>query len=218
MVLLNQFLKMKILQVKILSMPEIKIIRFQRFHDSRGYFAETFKRSDVLENPELEFLKSFDFTQFNESFAKAGVVKGLHFQWQPPLGKLLRTVSGHMVDMILDIRKNSPTVGKIIMHDMPSVASDEYNEWIWLPPGFAHGSYFLEDSLIEYFFTADYNPKAEAGISPFADDLDWSLCEPKLREQFEALRTQSLINDRDRNGFSFSAWNADERSGNFIYA
>lgn len=208
---------MKILEIKNLAIPEIKTIRFQRFADNRGYFAETFRKSDVLQKSELVFLKSYDFIQMNESFARKNVVKGLHFQWDPPLGKLLRTVSGHMVDMILDIRKNSPTQGKIIMHDMPSLASEEYNEWIWLPPGFAHGSYFVEDSLVEYFFSADYNPKGEAGISPFAEDLDWSLCDAGLKHQFELMKPQALINDRDKSSMSLAKWQNDGRSENFIY-
>lgn len=208
---------MKTLEIKSLAIPEIKVIRFQRFADSRGYFTETFNESEVLANPDLAFLKNLDFVQFNESFAKAGVIKGLHFQWQPPLGKMLRTVHGHMVDMILDIRKNSPTLGKIILYDMPSLASDGYNEWIWLPPGFAHGSYFVKDSLVEYFFTANYNPRAEAGISPFAQDLDWSLCDAGLKDQFELISPQALINDRDKNAMVLKAWQDDERSGNFIY-
>ena len=114
---------MKILEVKSLAIPEVKVIRFARFPDNRGYFSETFKQSDVLKNPELAFLKPFDFVQTNESFSKKRVVKGLHFQWQPPLAKLLRTISGHMVDMILDIRKNSPTLGKIILYDLRIICS-----------------------------------------------------------------------------------------------
>ena len=62
-----------------------------------------------------------------------GVIKGLHFQWQPPMGKLVRMVRGHMVDMILDIHQTSPTFGRIILYDMPDHAKDDYGEWIWVP-------------------------------------------------------------------------------------
>src|SRR3989344_6332458 len=109
---------MNVIQTKQLAIPGIKVIRFGRFLDARGYFTETLRKSDVAKNKELEFIKDVNFVQFNENYVKAGVLKGLHFQWQPPLGKLLRTVSGHMVDMILDVRKNSPTEGKIILYDM----------------------------------------------------------------------------------------------------
>lgn len=207
---------MKILEVKNLALPGVKVIRFGRFADQRGYFAETFRQSDVQENSELDFLKPFTFVQTNESFARSGVVKGLHFQWQPPLGKLLRTVQGRMVDMILDIRKSSPAFGKIILYDLPSNSLQDYNEWIWLPPGVAHGNFFLQDSLIEYFFTANYNSKAEAGISPLADDLDWSACDPVLKREFEKLgREKILISDKDKSAMSLSAWKNDLRSENF---
>lgn len=207
---------MKILKVKNLSLDGVKVIRFGRYPDNRGYFSETFKQSDISKTAELEFLKPYNFVQTNESFSKAGVAKGLHFQWDPPLGKLLRTISGHMVDMILDIRKNSPTLGKIILYDLPADPSQDYNEWIWLPPGMAHGSFFTADSLNEYFFTADYNPKAEAGISPLAKDLDWSLCEPALKQQFDALKQgEILLSPKDRAGMSFNDWQQDERSKNF---
>lgn len=210
---------MKILEVKNLALPGVKVIRFGRFLDSRGYFAETFRQSDVQENLELAFLKPFTFVQTNESFARAGVVKGLHFQWQPPLGKLLRTVQGHMVDIILDIRKNSPAFGKIILYDLPANTLQDYNEWIWLPPGVAHGNFFLQDSLNEYFFTAHYNPKAEAGISPLAEDFDWTVCDPVLKQQFEKLgREEILISEKDKNGMSLTAWKSDLRSENLIYA
>ena len=207
---------MKILEVKSLAIPEVKVIRFARFPDNRGYFSETFKQSDVLKNPELAFLKPFDFVQTNESFSKKRVVKGLHFQWQPPLAKLLRTISGHMVDMILDIRKNSPTLGKIILYDLPAETSQAYNEWIWLPPGMAHGSFFLADSLNEYFFTADYNPLGEAGISPLSQDLDWSLADAGLKQQFDQIKSgEILISKKDTNGMSFADWQKDERFKNF---
>ena len=207
---------MKILEVKNLKLDGVKIIRFARFADSRGYFSETFRKSDQQENPDLGFLKPFDFVQTNESFSKKGVVKGLHFQWQPPLAKLLRTISGHMVDMILDVRKNSPTLGKIILYNLPSSENLDYNEWIWLPPGMAHGSFFLQDSLTEYFFTANYNPAGEAGISPLAQDLDWSLADARLKKQFDELKQGSiLISPKDKEGMSFNAWQKDERSEYF---
>lgn len=207
---------MRILEVKNLAIDGVKVIRFGRFPDNRGYFAETFRRSDVASNPELSFLTSFDFPQTNESFAREGVIKGLHFQWEPPLAKLFRTISGHMVDMILDIRKNSPTLGKIILYDLPASANEDFNEWIWLPPGLAHGSFFLEDSLNEYFFTANYTPQAEAGISPLSEDLDWSLADARLKQQFEQLKQGDiLISGKDKAGMSFTDWQKDERSNNF---
>jgi dTDP-4-dehydrorhamnose 3,5-epimerase len=207
---------MRILDIKTLALSGVKVIKFARFADDRGYFTETFRQSDVKKNSQLDFLQSYNFVQTNESFSKKNVVKGLHFQWEPPLGKLLRTINGHMVDMILDIRKQSPTFGKIILYDLPASQNQDYGEWIWLPPGVAHGSFFLEDSFNEYFFTADYNPKGEAGISPLTEDLDWSLADVKLKEQFEQLKQGAiLISDKDKAGMSLTDWQEDERAENF---
>ena len=210
---------MKILAVDQLKILEIKVVRFARFRDQRGYFTEHFRQSDFRTNPLAPFMEGVEFVQTNESFSKAGTVRGLHFQWNPYMGKLVRTLYGHMVDLILDIRRGSPTFGKAIAYDMPSNKSEDFNEWIWVPPGFAHGNTFLEDTSIEYFCSGEYSPGNEAGISPLAEDIDWSLCDQSLRETFhEIVSSTPLITDKDKNGLSVSSWEKDERSKNFIYA
>ena len=70
---------------------------------------------------------------------------------------------------------------------MPSHPGDDFSQWIWVPPGFAHGNVFLLDTTIEYFCSGEYNPECEASISPLADDLDWSLCDPTLKDQFSEI-------------------------------
>src|SRR5215211_324141 len=210
---------MKILGVEQLEIPEIKIIRFARFRDQRGYFTEHFRKSDFQTNPLTSFMEGVEFVQANESFSRAGTVRGLHFQWNPYMGKLVRTLQGHMVDLVLDIRKGSPRFGKAIAYDMPSAGSEDFDEWIWVPPGFAHGNMFLEDTSIEYLCSGEYSPGNEAGISPLAEDIDWSLCEQDLRGTFyEVASSTRLITDKDRNNLSVSAWEKDERSNNFVYA
>src|SRR5439155_25851733 len=146
--------------------PEIKVIRFGRFRDYRGYFTEHFRRSDLHTHPQTAFLKGVEFVQGNESFSRAGTIRGLHFQWNPYMGKLVRTLSGHMIDLVLDIRKGSPTFGKAVAYEMPANAQDAFGEWIWVPPGFAHGNAFLAETSIEYFCSGEYSPHCEAGISP----------------------------------------------------
>jgi dTDP-4-dehydrorhamnose 3,5-epimerase len=208
----------KILSAEQLEIPEIKVIRFARFRDERGYFTEQFRRDDFDTNPLTPFMAGVEFVQANESFSRATTVRGLHFQWNPYMGKLVRTLHGHMVDVVLDIRKGSPTFGKAIAYDMPSEASEEFNEWIWVPPGFAHGNTFLVDTSIEYLCSGQYSPGNEAGISPLAEDIDWSLCDPSLRETFHDIASDTaLMTNKDRNGFTVSAWERDERSGNFVY-
>lgn len=194
-------------------------MRFARFGDERGYFTEHFRDSDFRTNPQTPFMREVDFVQANESFSRATTVRGLHFQWNPYMGKLVRTLYGYMIDVVLDIRKGSPTFGKAIAYDMPSDTGDEFNEWIWVPPGFAHGNTFLEDTSIEYFCSGEYSPGCEAGISPLSEDIDWSLCDQSLRETFYGIASStSLMTDKDRNGLSVSEWESDERSGNFVYA
>jgi dTDP-4-dehydrorhamnose 3,5-epimerase len=197
--------------------PEVKVIRFARFNDSRGFFAEAFKKSDFIGNPVLSFMRGFDFLQINENYSKPGVVRGLHFQWNPYLGKLVRTLRGRMVDVFLDIRKASKTFGQAAMYALPVDMSADYSEWIWVPPGFAHGNYFTEESQIEYLCTSEYSPGCEAGISPFAKDIDWSKCDSQLKKEFDMIASGNLlVADKDKNGFSLASWQSDPRSDNFI--
>lgn len=209
---------MKILEVSNLAISGLKIIRFARFCDHRGYFTESFRSSDITSHPDLECIRGMTFVQTNESFSKKGTIRGLHFQWNPYMGKLVRTIAGHMVDLVLDIRKGSPHFGKIIGYDMPGSVESDYQEWIWVPPGFAHGNYFIENTIIEYFCSGEYSQGCEAGISPLSSDLDWSLCEKTLRQQFLNLVNDTpIITEKDSNGLSLGQWSADVSSENFVF-
>ena len=195
----NEEKPMKITEIEALKIEDVKIVRFVRFCDHRGYFTEHFRRSDFANHAELGFMKGVEFVQCNESCSKKGVIRGLHFQWNPYMGKLVRTLAGRMVDMVLDIRKGSPTFGKIVCYDMPAGPEADHAEWIWVPPGFAHGNFFTEETLIEYFCSGEYSPGCEAGISPLSPDIDWSLCDPQLAEEFKKIAASTeLITDKDR--------------------
>jgi len=209
---------MNILEVRDLAIPEIKTIRYGKFADPRGFFAEHFRKSDFANHPQLAFLKGVEFFQCNESYSRPGTIRGLHFQWNPYMGKLVRTLKGRMVDLILDIRKLSPSFGKIIGYDMPADLHADFGEWIWIPPGFAHGNYFTVDSHIEYFCSGEYSPGCEAGISPLAADLDWSACDPNIKGNFDAVAAaEPLMTDKDRNGFSLAAWKENPHSERFKF-
>ncbi len=209
---------MKLLGVSTLAIEAVKVIKFARFCDHRGYFTEHFRRSDFANHPDMNFMKDVAFVQCNESYSQKGTIRGLHFQWNPYMGKLVRTLSGRMVDMVLDIRKGSPTYGQIILHDMPNDPKADFSEWIWVPPGFAHGNFFTEDTMIEYFCSGEYSPGCEAGISPLAEDIDWSICGPRLNELFDGIASStSLITDKDKNGYSLANWTDSEDSDNFVY-
>jgi dTDP-4-dehydrorhamnose 3,5-epimerase len=208
---------MKIDSIKILAIPEIKVIKFSRFMDHRGYFTEPYSIRDFISLiPEINL---GEVIQINESFSKNNTIRGLHFQWNPYMGKLIRTVRGHMIDLILDIRLNSPTFGKIIGYNMASTLNDNFNEWIWIPAGFAHGNVFLEDTIIQYLCNGEYNWKCESGISPIAADIDWSLCDSYLKYIFYGIKynPELKITDKDKNAFSLEQWKANENSKNFIY-
>ena len=209
---------MKIIEVKELAISSVKVIRYGRFCDHRGYFTEHYRKSD-FHNPEtMNFMKNVEFMQCNESYSRKGTVRGLHFQWNPVMGKLVRTLRGRMIDMVLDIRKGSPTFGMIILYDMPADHNNDFGEWIWVPPGFAHGNIFTEESMIEYFCTGQYSPGCEAGISPLAEDINWELCDPDLKKIFDNIApSTSLITDKDKNGFSVSQWNENKNSSQFVY-
>jgi len=209
---------MKVVSVTSLAIPDVKLIRFGRACDSRGYFSESFRKSFVNKNKDLAFLHNVDFVQAIDSFSKKNTVRGLHFQWNPAMGKLVRTLRGRMVDLMLDIRKGSPTMGKMIAHEMPYDPSLSYSEWIWIPPGFAHGNYYTADSSIEYFCSGEGYSNHEGSISPFSTDLDWSECDPFLLKEFASLLDRAIISDKDKRGLSLKQWFADERSDHFRYA
>jgi len=209
---------MKIEEIKKLAIEDIKVIRFGRFCDTRGYFTEHYRKGDFARHSEMAFMAGVQFVQANESFSREGTIRGLHFQWNPYMGKLVRTLSGRMVDMVLDIRKGSPTFGKIVCYDMRATPEANWSEWIWVPPGFAHGNFFTEATLIEYFCSGEYSQGCEAGISPLAGDIDWGLCVPALKTLFHSIASSiPLITDKDRNGFTVTGWADDGRSNNFIY-
>jgi dTDP-4-dehydrorhamnose 3,5-epimerase len=187
-----------------------------RFRDQRGYFTEHFRRSDLWNHDQTSFLKGIEFVQGNESFSRKSTLRGLHFQWNPFMGKMVRTLSGRMIDIVLDIRKDASTFGKAILHEMPADPGAETQEWIWVPPGFAHGNLFLEDTVIEYLCSGEYSPGCEAGISPLAADIDWSLCPPDLKRAFDQMVSDTLIiTDKDKDGPSVAAWKNDPRSEEF---
>lgn len=209
---------MKLLGVEKLQVKAVQIITFARFLDKRGYFTEHYRKSDFINYPGLDFVKNGGFVQANESYSKKGTVRGLHFQWNPYMGKLVRTLAGRMIDMVLDIRKASPTFGKIILYDMPADNEADYQEWIWIPPGFAHGNFFVENTMIEYFCTGEYSPDCEACISPLAKDIDWTFCNTNLKNLFDSIAfSTGLITDKDKNGFTLEEWLENENSNNFIY-
>jgi dTDP-4-dehydrorhamnose 3,5-epimerase len=206
---------MKIIHIGSLEFPEVKVIRAAKYRDARGYFYEPFRRSEI--ERAAPFLRGVQFPQSNASFSRAGTVRGMHFQWDPPMGKLVRTVHGRMIDLVLDVRPISPTYGRIAAVDMP--ASEEWADLIWVPPGFAHGNVFPMDTYIEYLCSGEYNPRGEAGVSLLAPDIDWSGVNSRLREEIQSfLGGATLMTEKDRTALTAGAWARDPRASSPVFS
>ena len=128
------------------------------------------------------------------------------------MGKLVRTIHGTMIDLALDIRMGSKTFGQLIAYEMVANPNVDTGQWIWIPPGFAHGNMFATDTTIEYLCTAEYVPTCQGEISPLASDIDWSLCDPKIKEAFESFALNAIMSAKDRAAMSLGEWEKDERS------
>ena len=138
------------------SIPELLIIQPTIHKDNRGYFIESYKHSEFESNG----LRT-DFLQQNQTKSSKGVLRGLHYQLNYGQGKLVWVSQGKVMDIALDIRKDSPTFGcyESIIHD------DESHKRFYIPEGFAHGFYVLsEKAIFQYMCTEIYHPEDEQGI------------------------------------------------------
>lgn len=146
------------MHVERLSIPEILILKPKRFGDERGFFSETYNRRAFAEaGVKLEFV------QDNHAYsAQQGTVRGLHFQTAPfAQDKLVRVVRGAILDVVVDIRKGSPTYGQ---HVAAEISADAWNQ-ILVPVGFAHGLCTLvPDTEVIYKVTNHYSPEHDKGI------------------------------------------------------
>lgn len=142
------------------------------FEDERGYFFESYNINLFREHGIQE-----DFLQDNQSFSRKGVVRGLHFQREPfAQGKLVRVIRGAVLDVVVDIRPDSPTFGQYESF----LLTEENRKMVYLPAGFAHGFSTLEDAIFSYKCTNVYHKSSEGGIL-YNDSLlgiDWQVADP----------------------------------------
>jgi len=151
------------------------------YKDERGGFFETFNKT-VFEKHGLPI----EFIQDNQSFSVKGVVRGLHFQREPyAQGKLVRVVSGRVIDVAVDIRAESPTFGQYELVELDAIRQNMF----YVPAGFAHGFVALEDSVFCYKCTNVYNKASEGGIVWNDPDLniDWQVAAPIVSEKDQQL-------------------------------
>ena len=163
------------------------ILHADVYSDDRGYFMEVY-RSDRFTGLGLPG----SFAQDNHSRSRKGVLRGLHFQWDPPQGKLLRVTAGTAFFALVDLRKNSPTLGK----HFPIELAAGTGRQIWAPPGFANGFCALSDAIeIQYKCTAVYNSAGEGAIRWDDPDLGirWPVDAP-------------VLSPKDAGAQTFAAW------------
>lgn len=138
------------------KIKDVYIIDVKTYGDNRGYFMETYKESDFKEAG-----LNYNFVQDNQSSSRKGVLRGLHFQKTHPQAKLVRVIKGEVLDVAVDLRKNSPTYGQWV----GAVLSEENMRQFMIPRGFAHGFMVMSD-YAEFAYKCDelYHPEDEGGI------------------------------------------------------
>ncbi len=170
------------------------------FQDSRGFFMEAY-REDQFKSLGLPY----HFVQDNHSRSACGVVRGLHFQWDPPMGKLMRVTSGHAFLVAVDIRRGSPTIGRWVGIE----ASAENRRQVWAPAGFARGFCVLSEfAEIQYKTTGLYNSKAESGIL-------WN--DPTIGIEWPLPAAEISLSEKDKRAQTLAQWLASPSSERFTY-
>jgi dTDP-4-dehydrorhamnose 3,5-epimerase len=182
------------------SLRDVVVVVPEIFQDDRGFFLETY-REDQFRALGLPT----QFVQDNHSRSVKGVIRGLHFQWEPPMGKLMRVSLGSAFLVAVDIRKGSPSLGQWVGVE----ASAENRRQVWAPAGFARGFCVLSDfAEIQYKCTGIYNGKAESGIL-------WNDTEIGIAWPISVSEAQ--LSDKDRKAPTLAQWLASPSSANFQY-
>lgn len=153
--------------------------------DTRGYFYESFN-AKLLADAGI----TSDFVQDNQSFSQKGALRGLHAQ-KPPFaqGKLVRVIQGSVLDVVVDIRKNSPAYGKSYNVEL----SGENHRQLWVPPGFLHGFLTLEDNTIfTYKVTSYYDKNSEIGVM-------WNDADLNIAWNDNITTDELILSDKDQN-------------------
>lgn len=177
---------------------DVVVIKPVVLGDARGFFMETY-REDNFRDLGLPT----QWVQDNHSRSSKGVLRGLHFQWEPPMGKLMRVSRGAAFLVAVDIRKDSPTLG----HWFGIEVTEDNKKQVYAPYGFARGFCALTDECeVQYKCTGIYNARAESGISYNDPEIgiDWPI-------------QHALVSGKDAKAQSLRQWLASPLSGNIIY-
>jgi dTDP-4-dehydrorhamnose 3,5-epimerase len=171
------------------------------FEDERGFFVEVFRADQFA-----ELGLPTTFVQDNHSRSRKGVLRGLHFQWEPPMGKLMRVTQGSAFLVAVDIRKGSPTLGQWFGMEI----SAKNKKQVWAPAGFARGFYVISDyAEVQYKCTGIYNSQRESGIL-------WN--DPRIGIEWPLDHTAELvIADKDNKARTLDQWLASPESEYFRF-
>ena len=186
-------------RLKSTDIDDVLVVENEIFEDGRGLFVEIY-RKDIFQQVGLPA----EFVQMNLSRSSQNILRGLHFQWDPPVGKLMRVAFGKAFLVAVDIRRGSPTLGDWV--GMELAARDR--KQFWAPAGFARGFAVLsEHAEIEYLCTGLYNPAAESNIRWNDPDIgiDWPVTDP-------------VLSARDGKAQSLSHWLSSAESQFFQYS
>jgi dTDP-4-dehydrorhamnose 3,5-epimerase len=187
------------IRIESRHLEDVVVVLPDIFQDSRGFFTETY-RTDQFKELGLPT----NFAQDNHSKSAKGVVRGLHFQWEPPMAKLMRVTVGAAFLVAVDIRKGSPTLGQWVGIE----ASAENRRCVFAPAGFARGFCALVDGTeIQYKCTGIYNGGVESGIlwNDPAIGIEWPLADV-------------AVSDKDRRARTLEQWLATPESEFFQYS
>ncbi|MGL5229790.1 MAG: dTDP-4-dehydrorhamnose 3,5-epimerase [Cetobacterium sp.] len=168
------------------GIKDLIVIEPTVFGDNRGFFMESYSRKDFE-----EIGMDIEFVQDNHSKSKKGVLRGLHFQTQHVQGKLVRVTAGAVLDVAVDLRKDSPTFGKYYLVELTA----ENKKMFYIPPGFAHGFLTLEDNTeFLYKCTDYYAPEFDSGIlwNDSEVGIEWNL------EKYGLSEDTILLSEKDK--------------------
>lgn len=176
---------MKVVPTEI---PDVLIFEPEVLGDSRGYFMETW-RANLFADAGVDL----PFVQDNQSSSRQGVLRGLHYQLRKPQGKLVRVLSGLVYDVVVDLRRSSPTFGRWVGAEL----SAANRRLIWVPPGFAHGFYVLSEQAEFVYKCTDYYCREDERVIRF-DDPAIGIAWPLLPG------VETVLSDKDLDGVSLT--------------
>ena len=181
------------MQFEPTAIPEVVLIRPNVFGDARGFFLESWNQQRFREGG-----LDLTFVQDNHSRSRRGTLRGLHYQVKQPQGKLVRTATGTVFDVAVDMRRASPTFGRWV----GATLSDENQHMLWIPPGFAHGFLVLSAAAdFLYKCTDFYAPEYERSVR--WDDPDLAIAWPMPEGVGPLLSAKDLAADSFKSAASY---------------